>query len=125
MQLVETVLSTGQIKSKPGVRTEMGKTVSYVFVTLGSQDGRPAMATNHSNHLWWQRLAQRFASSRIGSWLFSYSLHHIDKLLLRLSRGRVAIPRNLGGLPVVRLTTTGAKTNKKRTVPVVGLRDGD
>jgi deazaflavin-dependent oxidoreductase (nitroreductase family) len=57
--------------------------------------------------------------------LFSYGLHHIDKVLLGVSQGRISIPRVLGGLPVVRLTTTGAKTGKKRTTPVLGFRDDD
>lgn len=74
---------------------------------------------------WWQRLAQRFASSRVGSWLFSHTLHHIDRVLMRLSGGRVSIPRVLAGVPVIRLTATGAKTGKERTVPVLGMRDGE
>jgi deazaflavin-dependent oxidoreductase (nitroreductase family) len=44
---------------------------------------------------------------------------------MRLSNGRVSIPQVLAGLPTVRLTTTGAKTGKERTVPVLGLADGE
>lgn len=33
--------------------------------------------------------------------------------------------RRVAGLPIVRLTTTGAKTGVERTVPLVGLRDGE
>lgn len=83
------------------------------------------MATKQTTLRWWQRLAQRFASSRVGAWLFSYTLHHIDRVLMRASDGRVSIPRTLAGLPVIELTTTGAKTGKKRTVPLLGFQDGE
>lgn len=73
----------------------------------------------------WQRFVQRFASLRVVSWIFSHTLHYVDVVLMRLSGGRVSIPRQLAGLPVVRLTTIGAKTGKVRTVPLVGLRDGE
>ena len=65
------------------------------------------------------------AASRLGAWIFARTLHPLDRLLLRLSRGRVSIPGVLTGLPVVMLTTIGAKSGKLRTVPVVGLSDGD
>lgn len=83
------------------------------------------MGTNQSEQRWWQRLVTRLVSSRVGSWICSYTLHHIDNALLRLSDGRVSTPQLLAGLPVVRLTTTGARTGKERTVPVLGFRDGD
>jgi deazaflavin-dependent oxidoreductase (nitroreductase family) len=37
----------------------------------------------------------------------------------------VSVPGVLTGLPVIRLTTIGAKSGKLRTLPVVGLSDGD
>lgn len=73
----------------------------------------------------WQRHLQFMPASRIGAWLFSNRLHYIDRLLLRLSKGRLSVPGVLVGLPVVTLTTTGAKSGKSRTAPVVGIRDGD
>jgi deazaflavin-dependent oxidoreductase (nitroreductase family) len=72
-----------------------------------------------------QRLLQHLPASKLGAWIFARTLHPLDRLLLRLSRGRVSIPGVLTGLPVIMLTTIGAKTGKLRTVPVVGLRDGD
>lgn len=74
---------------------------------------------------WWQRIPRWFASTRLGSWLFSYTLHHIDRVLMKLSGGRVSIPRVLAGLPVIRLTTTGVKSGKERTVPLLGFQDGE
>jgi deazaflavin-dependent oxidoreductase (nitroreductase family) len=72
-----------------------------------------------------QRLFQRFAATRLSSWVFARTLHPLDRLLLRLSGGRVSVPGVLTGLPVVMLTTIGAKSGQPRTVPLVGLRDGD
>jgi len=83
------------------------------------------MARKRTEVRWWQRLVQRFASTEVGITVFSHVLHHIDRLLLTLSGGRVSVPGALAGLPTVRLTTVGAKTGTERTVPVVALRDGE
>ena len=74
---------------------------------------------------WWQRLLQKIPSTAVGAWLFSRTLHHIDPYLLRLSGGDISIPQVLAGLPTVRLSTIGAKSGKKRTVPVLGLPDDE
>lgn len=74
---------------------------------------------------WWQRTVQRITATRAIAWIFSYTLHHIDRVLMGVSGGRVSLPKLLAGLPVIRLTTTGAKTGKKRTVPLLGLQDDD
>jgi deazaflavin-dependent oxidoreductase (nitroreductase family) len=73
----------------------------------------------------WQRVLQGLPASRLGAWVFSYSLHHIDRLLFRLSNGRVSVPGLLNGLPVVMLRVIGARSGQPRTVPLVGIRDGD
>lgn len=72
-----------------------------------------------------QRIVQPFVASRLGSWVFARTLHPLDRLLLRLSHGRVSVPGVFTGLPVVMLTTIGAKSGQPRTVPLVGLRDGE
>jgi deazaflavin-dependent oxidoreductase (nitroreductase family) len=74
---------------------------------------------------WWQRFVQRFAYSPPGVWFFSRTLHHIDKPLLRLSRGRLCVAALLAGIPVISLTTTGAKSGQPRTLPVLALSDGE
>lgn len=74
---------------------------------------------------WWQRLLQRIAATRPGAWLFDRTTHHVDRILLGIPDGRLSTSRILAGLPTVRLTTTGAKTGKERTVPVMGIPDGD
>lgn len=68
-----------------------------------------------------QRLLRRFAASGPGSWLFALVLHRIDRPVYRLTRGRHTFSSLVSGLPVVMLTTTGAKSGKPRTVPVLGI----
>ena len=52
-------------------------------------------------------------------------LHHLDRLTCRLTRGRHTFTSWLSGVPVVMLTTTGAKTGQQRTSPVIAVPDGD
>ena len=68
-----------------------------------------------------QRFLRRFAASGPGAWLFARVLHHIDRPVHRLTRGRYTFASLLSGIPVVMLTTTGAKTGQPRTVPVLGI----
>lgn len=74
---------------------------------------------------WWQRAIQWIAATRVGAELFSNTTHHLDRVLMRITDGRVSTSRVLAGLPTVMLTTIGAKTGKERTVPVMGMPDGD
>lgn len=68
-----------------------------------------------------QRVVQRVASSRPGAWMFQRTLYPFDKLLFRVSNGRVTVPGLLAGLPVIMLTTTGAKSGEPRTMPLLGI----
>ena len=68
-----------------------------------------------------QRWMRRFASSGVGSWLFARMAHHIDRPVFKLTGGKNTFGSMITGLPIVMLTTTGAKSGKKRTVPVLGL----
>jgi deazaflavin-dependent oxidoreductase (nitroreductase family) len=68
-----------------------------------------------------QRILRRFSASGPGSWLFARLLHRIDRPIHRLTRGRYTFSSLVSGLPVVMLTTVGAKTGQRRTVPVLGL----
>jgi deazaflavin-dependent oxidoreductase (nitroreductase family) len=72
-----------------------------------------------------QRITQRVASSGPGSWVFQRTLYPIDKQLYRATKGRLTVPGLMAGLPVIMLTTTGAKTGKVRTMPLVGIPMGD
>jgi deazaflavin-dependent oxidoreductase (nitroreductase family) len=68
-----------------------------------------------------RKLVRRFASSGPGSWLFARVAHRIDRPLYKLTNGRYTFGSIVSGLPVVMVTTTGAKSGKPRTVPVLGL----
>jgi deazaflavin-dependent oxidoreductase (nitroreductase family) len=68
-----------------------------------------------------RRFVRRTASLRPMSWLYARTAHHLDRLVYRLSRGRANFTTWVTGLPIVMLTTTGAKSGRKRTLPVVGV----
>ncbi len=70
------------------------------------------------------RLVRRLGGSRPGSWLTARTLHHLDRLTHRLTGRRTTSTAVLAGLPVVMLTTTGARSGVARTVPLVGVPHG-
>jgi deazaflavin-dependent oxidoreductase (nitroreductase family) len=72
-----------------------------------------------------QRAMRRVASSRPGAWLFSRSLPSIDRFLLKLTHGRIAVPQLAAGIPVMTVITTGAKTGRRRASPLLGIPHGD
>jgi deazaflavin-dependent oxidoreductase (nitroreductase family) len=72
-----------------------------------------------------QRWLRRFAATRPGAWLFGRVLHRIDRLAFRWSGGRRTVTAMLSGLPVIMLTTTGARSGLPRTVPVLGFPVGE
>ena len=73
-----------------------------------------------------QRVFQRGASTRAGAWLFSKTAHHLDRFLLRRTHGRTALATLVAGLPVITVTTTGAKSGLPRALPLLGIPiDGD
>jgi deazaflavin-dependent oxidoreductase (nitroreductase family) len=70
------------------------------------------------------RAIWRLSASRPGAWLFARSLPGIDKLLLRISRGTVALASAGAGIPVLSITTTGARSGLRRTTPLMGVPFG-
>lgn len=71
-----------------------------------------------------QRGMQRVASSKPGAWAFSKVLHHADRRVFAWSKGRLTVPGILAGLPVLMITTTGARTGQARTMPLLGIPVG-
>jgi deazaflavin-dependent oxidoreductase (nitroreductase family) len=59
------------------------------------------------------------------SLFYARTLHHIDRVVFRATRGRATFVSWVAGLPVVMLTTTGAKSGRRHTCPLVALPDGD
>jgi deazaflavin-dependent oxidoreductase (nitroreductase family) len=72
-----------------------------------------------------QRSLRRFAATRPGSWLFARTLHHADRAVYRATGGRTTFASVVSGLPVVMLTSTGAKSGRETTVPLLGFEEGD
>jgi deazaflavin-dependent oxidoreductase (nitroreductase family) len=68
-----------------------------------------------------RRAVRWFAATGPGDWLFANVLRRLDGPVYRLTSGRHTAASLLSGLPVVHLTTTGARTGRERTVPVLGV----
>jgi len=68
-----------------------------------------------------RRLVRRSAPTRPMTWLYVRIQQPTDEAVYRLSRGRTTLSAMLAGLPVVMLTTTGARSGRQRTVPVLGI----
>ena len=68
-----------------------------------------------------QRWTRWFAATGAGAWLFARVLHRLDRVAFKLTGGRRTATSVLSGLPVIMLTTTGARTGLARTVPVLGF----
>jgi deazaflavin-dependent oxidoreductase (nitroreductase family) len=68
-----------------------------------------------------QKHLRRLAASGPGAWLFARVMHRLDRPVHRASRGRYTLGSLLSGLPVVMLTTVGARTGRPRMVPILGL----
>jgi deazaflavin-dependent oxidoreductase (nitroreductase family) len=71
------------------------------------------------------RFMRRLAATVPVSWVFARTLHHIDSPVFRLTKGRHTFASLVSGLPVVMLTTTGAKSGERRTLPLLGFPDGE
>ena len=67
-------------------------------------------------------LAQRLGSTRLGVLAIGQIVSPLQRQLYRRTGGRLSLT---GRAPVLLLTTTGRRTGKARTVPLLYLRDGD
>jgi deazaflavin-dependent oxidoreductase (nitroreductase family) len=76
-------------------------------------------------HRIWHKLIQKIAASRFGGWLLADNLHRLDRPVLRLTKGRATLTSILAGLPVIVLTTTGAKSGLPRSLPLAAMQDGN
>lgn len=70
-----------------------------------------------------QLFVQKIAASPAGSRVLSLFMHHLDRACLKASRGRTSVTEIFAGMPMVLLTTTGARSGKRRALPVLCLRD--
>ena len=74
---------------------------------------------------WLRRIVRVTAAWRPMSWFYARTLHHIDGAVYRLTRGRATFTSWVAGLPIVMLTTTGAKSGRRLTCPLVALPEED
>jgi deazaflavin-dependent oxidoreductase (nitroreductase family) len=68
-----------------------------------------------------ERLQARIVASRPGAWFYVNVAPHIDRRLLRVSRGRVGFGGRRSGI----LTNVGRKSGAVRETPLAFMRDGD
>lgn len=71
-----------------------------------------------------QKGLRRLIATAPMAWGLAHTIHHLDRAVLRLSGGRTTAAAMASGLPVIGLTTTGARSGQPRTVPLVGIPDG-
>lgn len=74
---------------------------------------------------WFRRMMRLSGAVPPISWLYARTLHHLDRIVYRLTRGRATFVSLVTGLPIVMLTTTGAKSGRRHTLPLVALPDGE
>jgi deazaflavin-dependent oxidoreductase (nitroreductase family) len=72
-----------------------------------------------------RRLVQKAADILPMSFVPVRALPRIDRAFYRLSRRHTTLSAWVSGLPIVMLTTTGARTGQPRMVPVLAVPDGD
>jgi deazaflavin-dependent oxidoreductase (nitroreductase family) len=70
----------------------------------------------------YERSLERFGRTSAGLWFVTRIAPRIDPPLLRLSGGRVS---SVYPIPVMLLTTIGAKTGLSRSLPLLYATDGD
>lgn len=73
----------------------------------------------------WNRLNLRLARTPAGAWVYARVLHHLDGAMLALTGGRTTATALFSGFDPVWLTTTGARTGRPRTLPLVATPDGE
>jgi deazaflavin-dependent oxidoreductase (nitroreductase family) len=71
------------------------------------------------------RLVRRTAATRLMAKVYGVIQQPLDQLVYRLSGGATTATSWLAGVEITMLTTTGARTGRPRTLPVLGLPDGD
>src|ERR1044072_3157085 len=70
----------------------------------------------------YERTLEKFARMPIGDWYMKRIAPRLDPPMLRLTGGRVS---SVYPVPIMLLTTTGAKSGLPRTLPLLYLTDGD
>jgi deazaflavin-dependent oxidoreductase (nitroreductase family) len=72
-----------------------------------------------------QRLVVRAAGTKPGARVFAGTAQHADRVVHRATRGRATLSSWASGLPVVMLTTTGRRSGRQITTPIVAVPEAD
>src|SRR5512147_2125192 len=72
-----------------------------------------------------QRSLHPLLRTRPSGWFLARILPHLDRPVLRLTRGQRSPTSLLAGLPVVIVTTIGAKSGEPRSLPLVAIPEGE
>ncbi len=81
------------------------------------------MSTEHRRHMSvYERTLEKFARTPFGDWYMKNLAPRLDPPMLRLTGGRVS---SVYPVPIMLLTTTGAKSGLPRTLPLLYVTDGD
>jgi deazaflavin-dependent oxidoreductase (nitroreductase family) len=72
-----------------------------------------------------RRLVRRTAGTRLMATIYKGIQEPVDRLVYRATNGRATASSWAANLPVVLLTTTGAKSGQRRTHPVLAVPDGE
>lgn len=83
------------------------------------------MTKKENERNWLQRNLLKFTSSKLGAKIASRALPPLDKTILKRTQNRASLTSLLSGIPVIVLTTTGAKSGLPRTVPLLGVVKGE
>jgi deazaflavin-dependent oxidoreductase (nitroreductase family) len=83
------------------------------------------MVNEKLNLYWWQRFIQWLSAMRWAARFMTNRLHRWDRWVNRLSNGRWTATEFLVGLPVIFITSIGAKTGQKRITPLLAIREGE
>jgi deazaflavin-dependent oxidoreductase (nitroreductase family) len=70
-----------------------------------------------------QRLIHSIFSSRVVVVFLPHVMHRLDGIFLKLSGKRFSLTSHIAGLPLLTITTTGAKSGLPRTIPLLYIRD--
>jgi deazaflavin-dependent oxidoreductase (nitroreductase family) len=73
----------------------------------------------------WRLGIQHLVSWKPATYFFSHFIHYVDLISLKISRGTFSISGFLTGWPIITLTTVGARSGLFRTLPLVGIPDGE
>jgi deazaflavin-dependent oxidoreductase (nitroreductase family) len=71
---------------------------------------------------WWEKIIEPMVASPLGGWYFINIAPHIDRLLIRWTKGRLSTAL---GQPVGLVTMRGAKSGLPRQVPLLCVPDGE